>query len=80
MIDILTYNDIVKNVCVYGLDESVKASKYPMAVDTEQCTDEITDRTHSLAICEKGSGHDQFFTVSIVQLHLTFSPTACPEA
>ena len=55
MIDILAYNDIVKNVCVYGLEESVKASKYPMAVDTEQCTDEITGRTRSLAACEKGS-------------------------
>lgn len=36
MIDILTYNDIVKNVCVYGLDESVKASKYPMSDDPEE--------------------------------------------
>ena len=80
MIDILTYNDIVKNVCVYGLDESVKASKYPMAVDTEQCTDEITDRTRSLATCEKGSGHDQFLTGIIVQFDLTFSVKAWIEA
>ena len=42
MIDILTYNDIVKNVCVYGLDESVKASKYPMAVDPNKSTPDIT--------------------------------------
>ena len=71
MIDILTYNDIVKNVCVYGLDESVKASKYPMAVDTDKCTDEITDRVRSLAACEKGGGHDQFLTGIIVQFDLT---------
>lgn len=80
MIDILAYNDIVKNVCVYGLDESVKASKYPMAVDTEQCTDDITDRTHSLAACEKGSGHDQFLTGIVVQFDLTFSLKAWTEA
>ena len=80
MIDILTYNDIVKNVCVYGLDESVKASKYPMAVDTDQCTDEITDRVRSLAACEKGGGHDQFLTGIIVQFDLTLSIKAWTEA
>ena len=80
MIDILAYNDIVKNVCVYGLDESVKASKYPMAVDTDQCTNEITDRTRSLAACEKGSGHDQFLTGIIVQFDLTLSIKAWTEA
>ena len=80
MIEILTHNDIVKNVCVYGLDESVKASKYPMAVDTEQCTDDITDRTRSLATCEKGSGHDQFLTGIIVQFDLTFTVKAWTEA
>ena len=67
---------MVKNVCIYGLDESVKASKYPMSVDTEQCTDEITDRTNSLATCEKGSGHDQFMTGIIVQFDLTFTSKA----
>lgn len=71
---------MVKNVCIYGLDESVKASKYPMAVDTEQCTDEITDRTNTLAACEKGSGHDQFMTGIIVQFDLTFSVKAWVEA
>ena len=80
MIDIIAYNDIVKNVCVYGFDESVKASKYPMAVDTDQCTDEITGRTRSLATCEKGSGHDQFLTGIIVQFDLTLSVKAWTEA
>lgn len=80
MVDIYTCNDIVKNVCVYGLGDSVKASKYPMAVDTDKCTDEITDRTKSLAACEKGSGHDQFLTGIIVQFDLTFSIKAWVEA
>lgn len=80
MIDILTYNDIVKNVCVYGFDESVKASKYPMAIDTERCTDEITDRTRAIATCENGGGHDQFLTGIIVQFDLTLSIKAWTEA
>ena len=71
---------MIGNVCVYGLDESVKASKYPMAVDTNQCTDEITNRTRSLADCEKGSGHDQFLTGIIVQFDLTLSIKAWTEA
>lgn len=71
---------MVKNINVYGLNESVKASKYPMAVDTEQCTDEITDRTQSLATCERGTGHDQFLTGIIVQFDLTLSIKAWVEA
>ncbi len=71
---------MVRNVKIYGLSNSVKASKYPMAVDTDQCTDEITDRTRSLATCEKGSGHDQFLTGIIVQFDLTLSIKAWTEA
>lgn len=71
---------MVKNVNVYGLNESVKASKYPMAVDIEQCTDEITDRTLSLAMCERGTGHDQLLTGIIVQFDLTLSIKAWVEA
>ena len=80
MIDIITYNDVVKNVCVYGLSGSVKASKYPMSVDTEQCTADITDRTKTLACCPKGTGHDQFLTGIIVQFDLTLSIKAWTEA
>ncbi len=71
---------MIRNVCVYGLDESVKASKYPMSTDTEQCTDEITDRTRSIAACKKGSGHDQFLTGIIAQFDLTLSIKAWTEA
>ena len=71
---------MIKNVCVYGLNESIKASKYPMSVDTVKCTDEITDRTNILATCEKGSGHDQFLTGIVVQFDLTLSIKAWTEA
>lgn len=73
-------NSIVTDVCVYGLDESIKASKYPMSIDTESCTPEITERVMSLANCQTGTGHDQFLTGIVVQFNLTFSIKAWMEA
>lgn len=70
---------MISNYKVYGLEDSVKASKYPMAVDTEACTAEITDRTMSLANCDTGTGHDQFLTGIIVQFDLTFTIKAWVE-
>lgn len=71
---------MVKNVKVYGLDESVKASKYPMAIDTEKCTPVITNTVRNLAKCATGTGHDQFLTGIVVQFDLTFSLKAWTEA
>lgn len=71
---------LIDNAQVYGLDESVKASKYPMATDTDSCTPDITDRTKKLAGCAPGTGHDQFLTGIIVQFDLTFSIKAWVEA
>ena len=71
---------MISNVKVYGLDDSVKASKYPMAVEIEKCTSEITPRTKSLAGCKKGTGHDQFLTGIIVQFDLKFTVKAWVEA
>ena len=73
-------SNVVSNFKVYGLDDSVKASKYPMAVDTEGCSTEITDRVKILAGCAPGTGHDQFLTGIIVQFDLTFSIKAWTEA
>lgn len=72
--------DVVTNWSVYGLVDSVKASKYPMAVDVEKCTPEITERTRKLAGCPTGTGHDQFLTGIVVQFDLTFSIKAWVEA
>lgn len=70
----------VENWKVYGLDESIKASKYPMAVDIDKCTNEITRNTNALAGCATGTGHDQFLTGIVVQFDLTFSIKAWTEA
>lgn len=76
----LDHSEIVSNVKVYDLKESVKASKYPMSVDTESVNDEITDRVRSLAQSGKGEGHDQFMTGIRVAFDLTFTVKAWTEA
>ena len=71
---------VVTNVKIFGFEDSIKASKYPMAVDTLMCTPEITPTVRSLASADMGSGHDQFLTGIVVQFDLTFSIKAWTEA
>lgn len=71
---------MIKNVKVYGLEDSVKASKYPMAVDIDKCSSDVTDTTKKLAGCPLGTGHDQFLTGIIVQFDLTLSIKCWVEA
>ena len=71
---------MISNVKVYGLNESVKASKYPMAVNTDDCTEFITDTVKGLGTCDKGTGHDQFLTGIVVQFDMTLSLKAWTEA
>lgn len=72
--------EMISKVRVYGLDESVEASKYPMAVDIEKCTPEVTARTQSLAGCPTGTGHDNFLKGIVVQFDLSFTIKAWTEA
>ena len=71
---------MISNVNVYGLLDSVKASKYPMSVDTGKCSTEITPRVKTLGKCKTGTGHDQFLTGIVVQFDLTFTVKAWTEA
>ena len=64
---------LIDNVEVYGLSESIKASKYPMSVDNSILTDEITNRTIGLSNAKSGSGHDNFLKGIIVQFDLTMT-------
>lgn len=63
----------VTNVKVNDLEESIKASKYPMAVDTEVLNSDITSTCKKLAQSSKGEGHDQFLTGITVSFDLTCS-------
>ena len=73
-------SEIVKNWQVYGVEDSIKASKYPMSVDISKCNEKITDNVQRLGSCATGTGHDQFLTGIIVQFDLTFSLKAWTEA
>lgn len=70
----------IDSVDVYGIHKSIKASKYPMSVDVNECSGEITTKTKALGGAERGSGHDQFLTGIVVQFDLTFSVKAWVEA
>ena len=69
----------ISDVDVFGLEKAIKASKYPMAVDTEKCTTEIVDRTKKLGSCRTGEGHDNFLKGIIVQFDLTNTPKMSVE-
>ena len=66
----MNYNEMISDVCVYGLEESIRAGKYPMAVDVDKCTSEVTKRTNSLANAPRGTGHDNFLKGIVVQFDL----------
>lgn len=71
---------IVTNVKVYGLEDSIKASKYPMSADISKLTDKLTSTAVSLAQSPKGEGHDNWLNGVVVQFDLTFSIKAWVEA
>lgn len=70
----------VELIGVYGFDESVVGSKFPMSVDISTLTPEITSTTNMLASSGKGEAHDQFLTGITVIFDLTFSNKAWVEA
>lgn len=71
---------LISNVKVYGVEDSIRASKYPMAVDIESCTDKITPTVLKLGSCDTGTGHDNFLKGCIVQFDLSFTIKAWTEA
>ena len=64
---------LIDNVEVYGLSESIKASKYPMSIDNSVLTEDITPRTISLFNAKQGSGHDNALKGIVVQFDLTMT-------
>lgn len=69
----------VENVNVYGLENAIRVSKFPMAVDTENLTSEITANTKAMGRCPQGTAHDNFLNGIIVQFDLTFTNKAWVE-
>lgn len=65
------YGNIISNAAVYGLENAVMASKYPMAVDTDKCDATLTETAKSLATAYPGSGHDNWLSGITVHFDLT---------
>ena len=70
----------ITNTKVYGLDESIKRAKYPMATEVSHLNSEITKGVVNLATCEKGTGHDNWLNGVVVQFDLTYTVKAWTEA
>lgn len=71
---------MIKNVNVYGLENSFRVSKFPMQVDTDTCSYDYTERIEKLAKTKAGAGEDNFLHGIIVQFDLTFTVKAWTEA
>ena len=69
----------IDNVKVYGLEDSIRASKFPMSVDVTKANSEITDTARKLASVPTGTGHDNFLKGIIVQFDLTMTPKMSVE-
>lgn len=71
---------VISQVEIYGLENSIKGSKYPMSVNLDKINSDLTKTCIKLAQCEKGTGHDNWLNGIIVQFDLTFTIKAWTEA
>lgn len=72
-------DNIITNAVMYGFEESVRASKFPMSVDTNKCDYAVTKTVLNLGGAEPGTGHDNFLNGIVVQFDLTFTIKAWTE-
>lgn len=70
----------ITNTKVYGLDESIKRAKYPMAVNVCDLNTDITKGIIALATSQKGEGHDNWLNGVVVQFDLEYTVKAWTEA
>lgn len=71
------------NTKIYGLNESIKSSNYPMRTDIIFDYDDVTDsdikRARNLGTTKAGSGHDCYLKGIIVQYDLTAPAYIWPQ-
>jgi len=70
-LNFISSNIRIENVDVFGLAESIRASKFPMSTNIEELTSAITPRQSALGSCIPGTGHDCYLKGIIVQMDLT---------
>ena len=71
---------MVSEVEIHDLERSIRASKYPMAVDVAGCSTEVTPTVNKLASSPPGTAHNNFLSGITVRLDLTFSNKVWVEA
>lgn len=71
---------VIENVHVYGIENAIRGSKFPMSTDIESLDSEIVERTKKLGQSPVGAAHDQFLTGCLVQFDLTFTVKVWTEA
>lgn len=70
----------IENTEVRFMSKSLKASRYPMAVELGDLSDDLTERQLKLANAPSGSGHDNFLKGIVVEFDLTLSIKAWVQA
>lgn len=76
----MNISDVISNVHVYGLEDALRGSRYPMATDLSNVSGDIDPMRIKLAQCGLGEGHDNFLNGVLVQFDLTFTNKAWVEA
>lgn len=76
----MNINDVVNRVHIYGFEESIRGSKFPMATDLESLSTDFAKSTVRLGTSAMGEGHDNFLNGIIVQFDLTLTNKAWVEA
>ena len=71
---------VISNLQVYGLENSIRVSKFPMGTYVDLLTDFPTDTVRKLGRSEIGTGHDNFLCGIVAQFDLTFTVKAWTEA
>lgn len=71
---------VISNLQVYGLENSIRVSKFPMSTDVDLLTDFPTDTVRKLGRSAIGTGHDNFLCGIVAQFDLTFTVKAWTEA
>ena len=76
----MNISDVISNVHVYGLEDALRGSRYPMATNLSNVSGDIDPMRIKLAQCGLGEGHDNFLNGVLVQFDLTFTNKAWVEA
>lgn len=70
---------IVKHATVNGLSDSIRGAKFPMAINVEKLTTDLTPGIKALAMSGQGEGHDNWLNGVNVQFDLTYTVKAWTE-